>query len=197
MSKAAYRTASTCGSPTFLGNSVTELDASNGSLVGVISASKYRFASPDAVSSDGTNAWVVNAIGDSVTDLQASDGALVRVLAGSGYDFVNSTSVSSDGIHVWVGNTSGGSSANGSLTELDASDGSNVNVISASKYQLDDPEAGFLGPHACVSGQLQRRFPHRARSRQQLSGAGDQLGEVRVRRTRSRVGGWHSCVDRK
>ena len=51
------------------GNSVTELNLSDGSLVRVISGSSYGFNYPAALASDGTHLWVANLGGDSVTEL--------------------------------------------------------------------------------------------------------------------------------
>ena len=86
------------------GNSVTELSASTGALVKVISGSTYRFDDPDAVSSDGTHVWVANYGGNSVTELSASTGALVKVISGSAYRFNDPHAIASDGTHVWVAN---------------------------------------------------------------------------------------------
>ena len=48
-------------------NTVTELLASTGALVRVISGSSYHFNGPWAISSDGTHVWVANEAGDSVS----------------------------------------------------------------------------------------------------------------------------------
>ena len=53
------------------GDSVTELSASTGALVKVISGSAYQFDFPDAIASNGTNVWVANA-DQSVTGFPAS-----------------------------------------------------------------------------------------------------------------------------
>ena len=66
---------------------MTELNASTGALVQVISGSMYGFNSPRAISSDGTHVWVANRYGNSVTELSASTGALVQVISGSSYGF--------------------------------------------------------------------------------------------------------------
>ena len=42
------------------GKSVTELDASTGALVQVLSETSYKFSTPTGVTSDGTNVWAVN-----------------------------------------------------------------------------------------------------------------------------------------
>ena len=52
---------------------VTELSASTGALVHVLSASSYD-STPDAVSSDGAHVWVANSGGNTVTELSASTG---------------------------------------------------------------------------------------------------------------------------
>jgi hypothetical protein len=44
----------------FLGNSVTEINASNGALVQVRAGPRYGFVQPAGVSSDGSNVWVPN-----------------------------------------------------------------------------------------------------------------------------------------
>ena len=72
---------------------MTELSASTGALVKVISGSAYEFDGPDAVASDGTHVWVANAGGTAVTELSASTGALVKVISGSGYGFDNPDAV--------------------------------------------------------------------------------------------------------
>ena len=87
------------------GNSVTELNASTGALVKVISGSRYEFNDPDAIASDGTHVWVANDDGNSVTELNASTGGLVKVISGSSYGFNDPDAIASDGTHVWVANT--------------------------------------------------------------------------------------------
>ena len=39
---------------------MTELSASTGALVKVISGPAYKFDGPDAIASDGTHVWVAN-----------------------------------------------------------------------------------------------------------------------------------------
>jgi DNA-binding beta-propeller fold protein YncE len=59
------------------GNSVTELNASNGSLLRVINATADGFNFPTSVAVSGTHVWVTNQYGSSVTELNASNGSLV------------------------------------------------------------------------------------------------------------------------
>src|SRR6185437_13658599 len=51
------------------GNSITEVNASDGSLVRVISDQAFDFESPDALAFDGSNIWVANERGASVTEI--------------------------------------------------------------------------------------------------------------------------------
>ena len=55
--------------------SVTELDASTGALVRVISGSAYQFNDPSAMVLDGRDLFVANRGGGSVTELNGSTGA--------------------------------------------------------------------------------------------------------------------------
>jgi hypothetical protein len=63
------------------------------------------FATPKAISSDGTHVWVANYGGQYVDELSAATGALVRAINYVGYEFEHPTAVSSDGTNVWVTNT--------------------------------------------------------------------------------------------
>ena len=58
--------------------SVTELNASDGSLVQIIQAKAYGFNESTGIVASGKNLWVLNA--NSVTELKADDGSLVRVV---------------------------------------------------------------------------------------------------------------------
>jgi DNA-binding beta-propeller fold protein YncE len=114
-----------------LGNSVTELNASKGTLVQVMSGSSYKFDYPVAVSAYGPYAWVANAQGNSVTEINASTGAAVQVIS-SHID--HPVSISSDGTHVWVANFD-----NNTVTELSATTGALVQVISTVSDQIYEP----------------------------------------------------------
>ncbi len=75
-------------------NTVTELNASDGSLVQTIPVVDLS----RAVSSDGTHVWVTSL--ETVTELNASDGSLVQtILVG-----IDAQAVFSDGTYVWVAN---------------------------------------------------------------------------------------------
>jgi hypothetical protein len=51
--------------------SVTELSATTGRLVKVISGSRYMFTYPVAIASDRSDVWVANLDGQSVTEFPA------------------------------------------------------------------------------------------------------------------------------
>jgi hypothetical protein len=85
---------------------VTELLASTGALVKIISGSSYGFDAPDAITSYGTHIWVVND-GDSVTELSASTGALAKIISGSTYRFDGPSGITAASTHIWVANTNG------------------------------------------------------------------------------------------
>ena len=91
------------------GNSVTELNASDGSWVRTLSGGSYGFNNSRGVAFDGTHLWVTNVGGNSVTELNASDGSWVRTLSGGSYGFNGSYYIAFDGTHVWVTNYSGNS----------------------------------------------------------------------------------------
>jgi hypothetical protein len=61
-------------------DSVTELNARNGSLVRVINAKADQLDSPAALAVSPGRVWVLNENGDSITELNASNGSLVRVI---------------------------------------------------------------------------------------------------------------------
>jgi hypothetical protein len=132
------------------GNSVIELNASNGSLVRVIKGAKYGFNEPADVVVRGTRVWVTsgwgprnttvqastqpNKYGGSVTEFNANSGAVVRVIKSKADHFYGSAGVALEGSHAWIANSYGNT-----LTELNASNGSLVRVI---KTNRDDYSGG-------------------------------------------------------
>ena len=114
----------------FYGNTVTELNASDGSLVRTITDGVVPYGgAPDAVSSDGTHAWVANRGTDSlghssVIGINTSDGSQIAETV----PFINAPpyGISSDGTHVWA-------AAADSVTEITDLDGLlTLNYINAS-----------------------------------------------------------------
>ena len=88
------------------GNSVTELNASDGSLVQTLSGGSYGFSQPEGIAFDGAHLWVANDIANSVTEFNASDGRWVRTLSGGSYGFNEPYGIAFDGAHLWVANAS-------------------------------------------------------------------------------------------
>ena len=87
----------------FNGNSVTELDATTGTVVRSLSARRYGFRSPWAITATGNHVSVVSSDGDSVTEINATTGALVRVISGPAYQFGGPVAVAAGrGDHLWV-----------------------------------------------------------------------------------------------
>ena len=86
------------------GKSVTQLNASTGKLVRVVSGSSDEFAFPDAITSDAAYVWVANYRGQAVLEINAITGALVKVHSGSPYGLSGPDAITSDGSHVFTGN---------------------------------------------------------------------------------------------
>ena len=129
------------------GSSVTELNASDGSLVQVLTGASYGFDHPVGIADDGTHIWIANTNSNAVTELNASDGRLVQVLTSVSYGFSRPYAIADDGTHVWVVNTNGNS-----VTELNASDGSLVQVLTGASYGFDGMAAiAVVGTHVWVA----------------------------------------------
>ena len=75
-----------------LGASGTELAASDGRWVRILSGAMYGIHSPTAIAADCVHLWVANGSG-SVTELDASDGGWVRTLSGARYGFKGPTAI--------------------------------------------------------------------------------------------------------
>ena len=132
-------------------NSVTEINASDGSWVQTLSGGSYGFNGPYGVAFDGTHIWVTNYYGNSVTEINASDGSWVRTLSGGSYGFAHPRGVAFDGTHIWVTNSSSLSNGN-SVVEISASDGSWVRTLSGGTYGFGSPSGvAFDGTHVWVT----------------------------------------------
>jgi YVTN family beta-propeller protein len=79
---------------------VTELDASDGSMVQNVSVG----ITPEGIVSDGTHVWVANSNGNTVTELNASTGTVAQTIGVGDIP----VAVSSDGSHLWVANSGSG-----------------------------------------------------------------------------------------
>lgn len=109
-------------------NAITELNASNGSLVKTIQLGTDQFDVPIGIATGDGYLWVVNTGGHSVTQLNASDGSLVRVIESPKYQFYSPSAITYGDGHLWI--TSDGSTKhNPSLVELNPTNGALVRVI--------------------------------------------------------------------
>ena len=125
------------------GNSVTEIDPSDGSWIATINSNKYGFRQPTAITRDGPYLFVANAAG-SVSELRASNGAFIRTISGSRYHFVNPVAIEADGSVVLVlnGGRPNSSGMNiGSITEIRVSNGTPVRTVSGPSFDFADPMA--------------------------------------------------------
>jgi hypothetical protein len=130
-----------------VGNTVTEVKASDGSWVRNLSGGSYGFDGISGIAFGGAHLWVANGSGNSVTEMNASDGSWVQTLSGGSYRFNGPHVMAYDGSHLWVGNQSGNS-----VTELNASDGSWVRTVSGGSYGFNNIFAiSFDGTHLWVA----------------------------------------------
>jgi DNA-binding beta-propeller fold protein YncE len=116
------------------GNSVSEINPTNGAWLTTIAAQRDGFAQPTAITLDGPYLFVANG-GGSVTELRASTGAFVRRLSGPHFHFVDPVAITSAGSFVLVLNA-GRSNGVGSITELRASTGKAVRTIAGPSFAL-------------------------------------------------------------
>ncbi len=114
---------------------ITELNASNGSLVRVINARSYGFDenSNHSLALSAKDLWVANG-NNSLTELNTTNGALVRIINAKADEFNAPTAIAVSGSKVWVVNSLGDS-----VTELNASNGSLVRVINAKADEIKGP----------------------------------------------------------
>jgi len=76
---------------------VTELNASDGSLVGTYPVGQGA----EGVTFDGSHIWVANGANGTVTELNASDGSLVGTYPVGSHP----EGITFDGSHIWVANS--------------------------------------------------------------------------------------------
>ena len=114
--------------------SITEIDASTGDLIGVISGSSYAFEHPTALAVSGPDVFVADKTNNAVTEVAISGGSLKRVITGGGLDGPDGIGVSSG--YVWVSDT-----VSSAATQIDASTGAVVDT-----YNNNDGAYGFGSP---------------------------------------------------
>jgi len=131
--------------------SVTELSASDGSVIRTLSGSKYQFNDPAGIASDGTDVWVTNLDdGRWVIELNASNGSVIRTLpsiAAPGTDLMVEPyphGIATDGTRVWIADY-----GNNLVTELNASNGKIIRSLSdGSHFSTSSYEWGYNFPNA-------------------------------------------------
>jgi hypothetical protein len=131
------------------GNSVTEINPSNGSWIATFQSNLYGFDRPTAITSYGPDIFVANETG-SVSELSAADGALVRIIAGPSYRFVHPVALQvadSTLLVLNAGRSAGSSPVGGSITEIDPATGSFLRNVSGSSYAFEDPAAFAASGH--------------------------------------------------
>jgi DNA-binding beta-propeller fold protein YncE len=124
--------------------------------VRTLSAARYGFSAPNAITVAGGLVWVANegdgdGRGGSVTELDAGDGGWVRTLSGARYGFNAPYSIASAHGRIWVTNLYPGI-AGGSVTELNVGDGSWVATLTGGCYSFDRPHGIAVdGSHIWVA----------------------------------------------
>jgi hypothetical protein len=93
------------------GESVTQLNASTGKQVRVLSGAQYQLNSPTVIAAAGDNVFIVNTNGNSVTEVDARTGALEHTLSAARYHFNTPTSITVVGNHAWILNSPSGSAS--------------------------------------------------------------------------------------
>lgn len=86
------------------GNSVTELNATNGALVRIISSPKDKISIPDAVIVLGSNVWVGSTRNTRMVELNASNGSLVWTTNGTGSFYSSPLALTVTGSNFWEAN---------------------------------------------------------------------------------------------
>jgi uncharacterized small protein (DUF1192 family) len=139
------------GNRAWVGNStgsVTEVNATTGALIRVITASRYDLYRPAAITTRGSTVWIANSYFNgngtntsSVTEIDARTGALIRVITAGQYQLYGPTGIAIAGNTVWVANSGLNTSGNqiASVTEINARTGALIRVITAERYQLYGP----------------------------------------------------------
>lgn len=119
------------------GNTVSEIDPSNGDWLASLTSGPYGISQPTAITTYGSDIFVANSI-NSISEINATNRQLVRIVFGSAYRFNHPVAITVAGGRVLVLNA--GTTA-GSISEFDARNGDLLKVISGSRYAFNDPAA--------------------------------------------------------
>jgi outer membrane protein assembly factor BamB len=136
------------------GNSVTEINPSNGTWIATLRAKSYGFNQPVAITLSGPDLFVANRSG-SVSEIRASSGALVRVIAGRSFRFDDPVAIQAAGRSILVlnaGRPNATTPVAGSITELSTRTGKLERVVSGASFAFDNPQAMTVyGPDVFVA----------------------------------------------
>ena len=128
---------------------LTEVDATTGHVVRVVTGARYGMNVALAMTIDGPDIFVVDEGKNQVTEVDASSGQLVRVLNAGDYIFAEPHAITSIGPDVFVANDQGG--AGGTVTEFVAATGALVQVIGGVQYKFSEPTMlASYGPNLFV-----------------------------------------------
>ena len=120
---------------------LTEIDATTGALIRVITARRYQLNGPDAIAVAGDRAWVVDVDSSAVTEIDAATGALIRVIPSlPNVPFA----IAADRAGAWLVTNLGvkavdGSRPDGSVAELSAATGRLVRNIGGPPFRSAVP----------------------------------------------------------
>ena len=136
------------------GNSITELSASTGRFVRVITHCWCHLTAPMSIATDGGRVWVADWDGSSVTELSASAGALVRIVSHSSYGFSNPGPIATEGKKVWVLNKNGAGSIGGLGNGARCHDGRADQDDFGTELQVQQPDGNCSGRETTLGRQL-------------------------------------------
>ncbi len=139
----------TCGSHVWVtnvvGNSLTELNVSNGAQVQIFSGASRDLSEPMGIAGNGTDLWVANLSSNSVAEVSCGTGSSIRSINSGSLN--SPVAVAVGGTKVWVASQANQTAPNGnvilnssSVTAYNTSSGSleesvtgtNVNVLNGS-----------------------------------------------------------------
>lgn len=139
-------------------SSVTELNATNGSLVRVIDAKADDFLEPGPIAVSGSHVWVLNqnassfspsVAGVALIELNASTGSLLHVFKTDVDGLYGPLDLTASRSDVWVTNVGGPVR---SVIEINSQSGALVRVIRATAGQLGNPDGiAVSGAYAWVA----------------------------------------------
>ena len=157
-------------------NSLTEVSASTGALIQVLSAPSLDLNFPWQIEADGTYVWVANHggnSGSSITELNSVTGALNRVIRGPIADLDSPNEMTSDVSDLWVITVDGANrGVNSQVDEFSATTGKLVRVLhddvevpegianDGAHLWLSNDFSGNVTEYSNATGALIRLIPH-------------------------------------